>query len=58
MRRNELSDFKGYIAKYYTVWCGKCIRWDDVLADRSPEKEARKMGWKHLKNTDGCVLDV
>jgi hypothetical protein len=40
---------QGYIGKYYTVWCGRCTRWDDVPADRRPEKIARKMGWKSSK---------
>ncbi|GEN36118.1 hypothetical protein ADA01nite_35780 [Aneurinibacillus danicus] len=45
----RVSDFKGYIGKYYTIWCGKCIKWEDVPVNSYPEKQARKMGWKNTK---------
>ncbi len=57
-----MSEFKGYINKYCTVWCGRCIRWDDVPVNRNPSKQAKLDGWKTSKEfgwlCPECVLGI
>lgn len=41
----------GYISKEYTVWCGKCCKWEQQSTVRKvlAEKQFRKNGWRKMQ---------
>lgn len=51
-----MSDFKGYISRQHTAWCGACGNWEQVDEQlrAAAEKRFRKMGWKCTKK-DGWL---
>lgn len=47
-----MSEYKGYISRQYTVWCGVCGQWDqrDNARDKAHmAKLARRSGWSFSK---------
>lgn len=46
-----MGDFKGYISRQHTVWCGECGNWEQ--ADEHLAKNAqirfRRLGWRKTK---------
>lgn len=46
-----MSDFKGYISRQHTAWCGECGNWE--LVDEHMKTKAvlifRKLGWRYTK---------
>jgi hypothetical protein len=46
-----MGDFKGYISRQYTAWCGVCGNWEQVdeLKVAHAMKRFRKMGWSCTK---------
>lgn len=46
-----MNDYKGYISREHTIWCGGCPHWTTEAVDTRAElaKLSRKRGWKKTK---------
>ena len=46
-----MCDFRGYINRQHTIWCGICSNWEQVSEHRksSAIKAFRGLGWKYTK---------
>ncbi|ASS66239.1 hypothetical protein [Paenibacillus sp. RUD330] len=46
------TEYKGWISRDFTVWCGGCTEWQQVSTRRETDaaKEFRVHGWKLTKH--------
>lgn len=46
-----MSDRTGFISTEHTVWCGNCMKWEQVSTSRQQfaEKQFRQNGWRKTK---------
>jgi hypothetical protein len=46
-----MGDFRGYISKQYTAWCGECGNWEQVDEELKSAALKRfvKRGWRQTK---------
>lgn len=51
-----MNNYKGFISKEYTIWCGNCAEWwqKSIETKKLMIKIVKKAGWK-FKNKLGWI---